>query len=274
MTGALILPDKFLDDIAKNIRALEHKGRRDVFKIGYEIGEQLAKAQEHLSRQRSGGGGWLEWLAQAFPDWHQRTSYRYIGLFKFVQRHGGEFDTWQTQIDLTAVYLLDAPSTPSEVVPPVLERAASGEKITGAKVKAAIAEAVLPANPGMSGRQDTRGRRQPAHRLRPSAPPSDAPAPAPPAPGKFIGGETLADVTWAIAALVRSIADVEPAEVVAESDPAALVRLAGDAGLASAWLAALEVLAASAAKRAPNHPAGNGGAPLPQLDLSPNGSCK
>jgi hypothetical protein len=25
---------------SQNIRALEHKGRRDVFKIGYEIGEQ------------------------------------------------------------------------------------------------------------------------------------------------------------------------------------------------------------------------------------------
>jgi DNA-binding Lrp family transcriptional regulator len=121
-------------------------------------------------------------------------------------------------------------------------------------------------------RTDTRGREQPAHRPRPSVPPSGAPAPAPPAIRKFTPGETLADIVWTIEALVRSIADVEPAEVVAELGPTALIELARNAELGSAWLGALQVLAACAAKGAPNHPAGNGSAPLPQLDLFLRGS--
>jgi hypothetical protein len=116
---------------------------------------------------------------------------------------------------------------------------------------------------------DTKGRRQPAHKSsvgsprkrrhsrKPGAPLSDAEPPV--VERKFTTSETLTDITWAIAALVRSIADTTPAEVVAESDPAALVRLAGDAGLASAWLAALEVLAASAARRCD---AGQGAPPI------------
>jgi hypothetical protein len=96
---------------------------------------------------------------------------------------------------------------------------------------------------------DTMGRKQPTRRSRPSAPPSDAPAPAPPAPGKFTAGQTLVDIGWALVVLVQAIADTTPAEVVAEHDPAALVKLARDAEVASAWLTALQVVAASAARR-------------------------
>jgi hypothetical protein len=106
-------------------------------------------------------------------------------------------------------------------------------------------------------RTDTKGREQPA-RPKPTTPPSDAEraaaaddeAPVQPAPRKFTTSEILTDITWAIAALVRSIADTTPAEVVAELDPTAVIRLARDAELASAWLGALQVLAASAAKKA------------------------
>ncbi|SRR5258708_35377853 len=56
-------------------------------------------------------------------------------------------------------------------------------------------------------------------------------------------------VTSAIDALCDAIGHTTPAEVVAGLNPAALIRLARDAELASAWLGALQVLAASAARR-------------------------
>ncbi len=98
--------------------------------------------------------------------------------------------------------------------------------------------------PHIGTRTDTKGREQPARKPKPSAPPSDAERSAierkqhyaadneaPAAPRKFTAGETLTDITWAIAALVRSIADTTPAEVVAELDSTALIELARNAEL-------------------------------------------
>jgi hypothetical protein len=253
--------DQFLAEKAEAIRALEQEGKRVVFKVAREIGEHLSGVRDRLSRNSSGDGTWLAWLEREFPHWgSQRTAYNYIGIFKFVQRHGGRVATFANSVDLSAVYLLAAPSTPEEARTEVAERIEHGEELTRQGVKDAIGRHRDPA------KSRSRSRQQPAHK----APDEERPA----AERKFTPGETLTDVIWNIAALVRSIADVEPAEVVAELGPTALIELASNAEVAGAWLGALQVLAASAAKRAPNHPAGNGGAPLPLLDLSPNGNCK
>jgi hypothetical protein len=271
MTGDLTSTgDKFLDDIARNVLALEHKGRQDVFKIGCEIGEQLAKAQDHLSRQRSGDGGWLEWVTRTFPHWSPRTSYNYIGLYRFVQRHGGELETFQTrQIDLSAIYLLNAPSTPEEVRTEAIERAEAGEKVSRQSVKDAIDK-----HRGGT-RTRTRSRRQPAREPEPVASPSDTERPASERKRLYaINTEASAQpAPWTAIAAINTLCDAiavptTPAEVVAEvavSDPAALVRLAGDAGLASAWLGALQVLAASPARECD---AGQGAPPMRQTDES------
>ncbi len=50
-------------------------------------------------------------------------------------------------------------------------------------------------------------------------------------------------MTAALDALCDAIGRTTPAEVVAGLDPAALIKLARDAEVASAWLAALQVLA-------------------------------
>jgi hypothetical protein len=62
-------------------------------------------------------------------------------------------------------------------------------------------------------------------------------------------GKTVTAVT-SIDALCDAIEHTTPAEVVAGLDPVALMGLARDAELGSAWLGALQVLATSAARRA------------------------
>ena len=78
----------------------------------------------------------------------------------------------------------------------------------------------------------------------------EAPVAAPPVPRTVMA---------AIDALCDAIEGTAPAEVVAGLDPAALIRLARDAELGSAWLGALQVLAASAARR---RGAGQGAPPI------------
>jgi len=95
-------------------------------------------------------------------------------------------------------------------------------------------------------------------------------------------GETVMAVTSVIGALCDAIERTTPEEMVAELDPIALVKLAKDAEVGSAWLGALQVLAACAAKGAPNRPAGdvdddllcpsNKNAAHPRLDLFLHGS--
>ncbi len=63
-------------------------------------------------------------------------------------------------------------------------------------------------------------------------------------------GETVMAITSAIDALCDAIEHATPAEVVAGLDPVALIGLARDAELCSAWLAALHVLATSGPKGA------------------------
>jgi hypothetical protein len=62
-------------------------------------------------------------------------------------------------------------------------------------------------------------------------------------------GETVTAITSAIDALCGAIEHATPAEAVAGLDPVALIGLARDAELGSAWLGALQVLATSAARR-------------------------
>jgi hypothetical protein len=265
--------DQFLTEKAEAIHALEREGKRVVFKVACEIGGHLSSARDRLSRNGSGDGTWLAWLEREFPHWgSQRTAYNYIGIFKFAQRHGGQVATFANSIELSAVYLLAAPSTPEEAHTEVAERIGHGEELTRQGVKD-----IIDRHRGPTGRR-TKDPQSPAHRSRPSAPPSDAPVPAPSAPRKFTPGETLTDIVWTIEALVQSIADTVPSEVVAELHSTALIKLARDAEVARAWLGALQVLAASAARRAGDRPADDAGDDLspplaarPQLDLFSHG---
>jgi len=59
----------------------------------------------------------------------------------------------------------------------------------------------------------------------------------------------VAQVTHLLSALCDAIENVEPMHVVEASDPIALIGLAGDAELCSAWLGAVATLAGAAVKR-------------------------
>jgi hypothetical protein len=133
--------DLFLVEKAEAIRALEREAKSIVLKVAYDIGGHLSDVRDHLSRNNSGDGTWLAWLEREFPAWgSQRTAYNYIGVFKFVQRHGGQLATFANTIDLSAVYLLGASSTPPEVVADTLDRAAAGERISRQDVKASVSD--------------------------------------------------------------------------------------------------------------------------------------
>jgi hypothetical protein len=111
-------------------------------------------------------------------------------------------------------------------------------------------------------RTDTKGREQPAHKSKPSAPAEHCAADdalqessaglddeALAASRKFTPGETFADITWAIDALVRAIDGTAPEAVIAELDPGSLMQLVCAAGFVKAWLDALATLAEFPAAR-------------------------
>jgi hypothetical protein len=122
--------DAWLAEKAERIRAL---GKRAIF----EIGRELFEVQEHFSRQSSGDGTWLKWLAREFPSWSQRSGYNFIAAYKLTQ--SGEFATVaNSELDLRSIYLLAAPSTPIEAREEVLGRAKNGERVSHEEVKSTI----------------------------------------------------------------------------------------------------------------------------------------
>src|SRR5262249_22849412 len=103
------------------------------------------RAQSHLSRQADGGGGFLEWMERELPHVSRSAAYRYLGIHKFVSRHGGEFPALGNSIDLSAILLIAQPSTPG--VHPAPERALAREKVTQRDVKDIIANHEQTAKP-------------------------------------------------------------------------------------------------------------------------------
>jgi hypothetical protein len=122
--------DAWLAEKAEKIRAL---GKRAIF----EIGRELFEVQEHFSRQSSGDGTWLKWLAREFPSWSQRSAYNFVAAYKLTQ--SGEFATVaNSELDLRSIYLLAAPSTPIKAREEVLGRAKNGERVSHEEVKSTI----------------------------------------------------------------------------------------------------------------------------------------
>jgi hypothetical protein len=93
------------------------------------VGEDLANIQTQLR------GSFLDWLAAEFPQWSQRTAYRFINVYRaftFANLASMEIGT-------SALYLLAAPSIPESARQEAIELAASGEEITFATSRAIVA---------------------------------------------------------------------------------------------------------------------------------------
>jgi hypothetical protein len=87
------------------------------------IGQWLTEVKERLPH-----GQWLPWLESEF-GWSEWTARRFMGVYELV-KSGNLHDL---EIDVSALYLIAAPSTPEPVHREVIERAKRGEPMTRAK---------------------------------------------------------------------------------------------------------------------------------------------
>jgi hypothetical protein len=100
----------------------------------FDIGTKLIEVKELL-----GYGEFGNWLEHEF-DWSEKTAQRFMAVAtRFKSDKLSDL-----VMAPSALYLLAQASTPDSVVTSVLERAESGERVTRAEVKAAIAEAREP----------------------------------------------------------------------------------------------------------------------------------
>jgi hypothetical protein len=90
-----------------------------------EIGRDLIAVKERL-----GHGNFLPWIDREFRM-TDKSAERFMSV---AERFGDKFDS-VSNLSLTALYELAAPSTPEEVRTEVAERAATGESVTAAEVK-------------------------------------------------------------------------------------------------------------------------------------------
>jgi Protein of unknown function (DUF3102) len=90
-----------------------------------EIGRDLIAVKERL-----GHGNFLSWIHREFKM-ADKSAQRFMSV---AERFGDKFDS-VSNLTLTALYELAAPSTPEEVRAEVAERAAAGESVTSAEVK-------------------------------------------------------------------------------------------------------------------------------------------
>lgn len=92
------------------------------------IGEKLQAVKEAL-----GHGAWEDWLRQEF-DWHATTALRMMQ----VSERFKSCNVQDLKIDVSALYVLSAPSTPSAAADEAMVLAAQGEAISPAKAKALV----------------------------------------------------------------------------------------------------------------------------------------
>jgi hypothetical protein len=102
---------------------------RDAAKTAWEIGQKLADVRDRLEY-----GVFDSWLKAEF-EWSRRTAYNYIKIF---ETFGSCATVAQLGIAAKTLYLLAAPSTPSDARSEALERAALGEAITHNEAKAIV----------------------------------------------------------------------------------------------------------------------------------------
>jgi Protein of unknown function (DUF3102) len=117
--------DAFLAETAVAIRRLAKNVVRDVVEIGRRLTE--AKA-------RCGHGNWLPWLKREF-DWSERTARRFTGVYE-MSKTAKLADL--ESLEISALYLLAAPSTPESVRDDVAARVRAGEAPTLSDIRHAV----------------------------------------------------------------------------------------------------------------------------------------
>jgi hypothetical protein len=130
----LAVDDPVLAKYAIEIRRLGKRVKEDIIAIG----RYLEQAQEH-----AGHGAWLTWIEVEF-GWSDQTAYRFIHLYRGRQNSESfpEFHKlWNSDLSVSALQQLAAPSTPKEARVEVAARVQAGEKVSCAVVTEVIAKA-------------------------------------------------------------------------------------------------------------------------------------
>jgi intein/homing endonuclease len=122
--------EKVLAEHADAIRALDKQAGATVV----DIGRRLIEAKALV-----GHGNWLPWLEREFR-WTAETALRFMQVTEAVGKNN-------LDIGVSSLYLLAAPSTPPEAVEAVIDRAKTGEKVTGDEVKKVVHEAKSKSSP-------------------------------------------------------------------------------------------------------------------------------
>jgi len=120
--------EKVLAEHADAIRALDKQAGATIV----EIGRRLIEAKALV-----GHGNWLPWLEREFR-WTAETALRFMQVTEAVGKNNKLLDL---NCGVSSLYLLAAPSTPPEAVEAVIDRAKTGEKVTGDEVKKVVHEA-------------------------------------------------------------------------------------------------------------------------------------
>jgi len=116
-----------LNEHAAAIRAL---GKQTVENI-IEIGRHLVEAKAEVKKL---GRSFDDWLKAEF-NWSHGQAYNFINVFE-RKSELSKFD--KSDLPISALYLLAAPSTPKEARNEISERAKAGEKIKVAEVKRVV----------------------------------------------------------------------------------------------------------------------------------------
>ena len=110
--------EEFLRVRADAIRTLGKRAAHDIIEIGKLLTECKAKL---------GHGQWLPWLKREL-GWSERAAQRFMEVHDFARTKSANLA--DLTIDVSALYLLAAKSTPDTVRTEMLERAEKGETIT------------------------------------------------------------------------------------------------------------------------------------------------
>lgn len=125
-----IIPAEAAAVLADHANAIRTFGKRVISDV-IEIGRRLSDAKE-----KAGYGNWLPWLKREF-GWSHQTADRFINVFAA----SGKWSTLvNSDLPLSGLYLLVAPSTPEEARAEVTARVESGESLSVADVVSTVNE--------------------------------------------------------------------------------------------------------------------------------------
>lgn len=126
----------FVLERAERIHNLARMTAAGIVQIGQyltEVKERLQLHNQGRSRDNQERLGFLKWIDLEFA-WKQAQAYRFIQVYENVK----VINLINLEIDVSALYLIAAPSTPEPIRQEVLRRAENGQPVTHAGARALV----------------------------------------------------------------------------------------------------------------------------------------